>query len=239
MPDQEEKILHHGSQVPPVCAVCAREPECLHWNLSTGESERVSAIVDKPPKLGTGQHLFRVGERIESVYAVRSGAFKMYAIEGDGSECVVGFSLPGELLGFDGVYAQRRGCSAVALVDSAVCRLPYTDLAALMRSIARLREQVLRLASRDYGAYLLTDGSNTEVDLARFLIDFNQRSREASDSVLELPMTRPDLASYLRVSPAALDQAFAGFGDRGLIEMDGDLLTLLEPAELRRIAASP
>ena len=94
--------------VPPVCPFCpfcSGEPECLHWNLSAGESRRVSGIVEQPPGLDAGEHLFRVGESLESVYAVRSGAFKMYAFESDGSQCVLGFSLPGELLGFDGVYA--------------------------------------------------------------------------------------------------------------------------------------
>lgn len=106
-----------------------------------------------------------------------------------------------------------------------------------MNSIVRLREQVLRLASRDYGAHLFIDRLDTGVCLARFLVDFNQRSREDSGPVLELPMTRGDLAAYLRVDPAALDQAFAGFRDGGLIDVDLDAVTLLDPLGLNHIAA--
>lgn len=212
----------------------------MHWNLAPAEGQRLDAIVEKPPELNGGRHLFRVGDSLETVYAVRAGAFKTYAYDAGGGECVLGFSLPGELLGFDGVYSRRHGCSAVALTNSSVCALPYPDMAALMGSIARLREQILRLASRDFGNHVFDARSSADQRLAQFLIDLAGRSGGGGVAAeFELPMTPFDVASYLRLDADTLSGTFARFRRMRLVAIDGQVVHLPDPVRLRRIARAP
>lgn len=230
--------------VPPqsgqLCPVCSLEPQCLHWDLDGAESQRLEEIVRQPPALNGGQHLFHVGDTLASLFAVRTGAFKTYAFDAQGREYVLGFSLAGELIGFDGVYSRRHGCNAVALRDSAVCVLPYIDLAELMGSIHRLREQILRLASRNFRNHAVDGDQSPEGRVARFLVDLAARTNHLPDGGrgvdLELPMTRDDIASYLHLNTETLADTFAALGDGGVISLDGSGLRLQDWASLERIA---
>lgn len=221
------------------CRVCSLEPECLHWNLDAAESQHMEHIVQQPPTLSGGYHLFRVGDGFEALYAVRVGAFKTYAFDGRGNEHVLGFSLAGELIGFDGVYSRRHGCSAVALQDSDVCELPYSGLAPLMGSMGRLREQILRLAGREFRNHQFGDGQPAEGRLARFFVDLGERTVAAggSDAAFELPMSREDIASYLRLDGDALAEAFATFDGNGVLEVDGPTVRVRDRSSLLRLAA--
>lgn len=221
------------------CRVCSLEPECLHWNLNPDESQRLERIVEQPPTLNGGYHLFRVGDGFEALYAVRFGAFKTYAFDGRGNEHVLGFSLAGELIGFDGVYSRRHGCSAMALQDSDVCVLPYSGLAPLMGTMGRLREQILRLAGRDFRNHQFGDGQPVEERLARFLVDLGERTAAAggSDAAFELPMSAEDIASYLRLDGDALAEAFATLDRNGVLEVDGPTVRVRDRSSLVRLAA--
>ena len=236
---QDEEKGGVSVQAIQACPVCSLEPECLHWNLDPDESHRLGRIIEQPPTLNGGHHLFRVGEGFEALYAVRSGAFKTYAFDGRGNEYVLGFSLAGELIGFDGVYSRRHGCSAVALQDSDVCILPYSGLAPLMGSIGRLREQILRLAGRDFRNHIFGDGLTAEKRLAGFLVDLGDRTRAAGGSGVEfdLPMSREDVASYLRLDTDALLDALAALDGSGVIEVDGSLLRVRDHSSLAHLAA--
>lgn len=142
-------LLSRGLQP---CRVCALEPECLLWPLGSADAQRVERIVLHPEPLAEGASLFNAGDGLQAVYAVRAGAFKTFRPDGAGREEVLSFGLPGELLGLDGLHAQIHDATAIALQDSVVCVLPYPELTKLMGEIERLRQQILRLASRDLEA---------------------------------------------------------------------------------------
>lgn len=223
------------------CPVCSLQPACLSWNLEPGEVENLDAIVEQATPLGDGDHLFRAGDALRAIYAVRTGAFKSYACDGNGRPRVIGFHFPGELAGLDGVYSHCHASSAVALGDSTVCVLPYDDLTALMASNQGLREQILRVVDRDIRANGKANADlGAEQRLAAFLIDLSRRILGDSGSAIRfaLPMKPRDIASYLRLDPDALGQTFAGFAASGLIAFDGDGIRLLNLSELDRIAGA-
>lgn len=235
MPQEQKDSGHFRGRIP-VCRVCSQEPECLDWDLAPIEGRRVAGIVERLPPVDAGRHLFRVGDSLSAVFAVRRGGFKTYAFDGNGREVVLGFALPGELLGFDGVYARRHGAGAVALEESAVCALPYVDLATLMGKIERLREQVLRAASRGYGNHIFSARLAPDRLVARFLIDLDERSRSGRGDEFQLPMPMVDIAAFLRLEPGPLGEVLARLHRHGLIEIDGRTVRLLNPAGLREAA---
>ena len=235
---KEEKTGATGLSVKQICGVCSLEPECIPWNLGDAHRGRLDGIIEHPPLLNEGEHLFQSGENLTTVYVVRTGAFKTYVFDSEEHEHVLGFSLPGELLGFDGVYPRVHGCNAVALQDSAVCALPYFDFASLMKRAAGLREQILQLASPGFSDRVIYSSLSTEARLARFLMDLSRRTSNHADSsvIFELPMPLLDIASFLRVTPQDIDRLFAYYMNEGIISLSASRMQLKDPDRLDQIA---
>lgn len=236
--ERKEEGSGPRQQVGQVCRVCSLDPECIPWDLEPADSRRLDGIVAQPPVLSNGEHLFRVGDAKEAVYAVRTGAFKYYGFDAEGREQVLGFGFAGELVGFDGVCSRRHGCNAVALKDSAVCVLPYADLTALMNSIASLRRQILRFAGRDFGNHTLDPGLGPAALVAGFLMDLAERNHVGDGFAAEfdLPMTLGDMANYLRLAANAVADVLDEFTAGNVIVLDGPVMRLLDPARLSRFA---
>ena len=228
-------VSHDASRV---CNVCSLEPECISWDLEQADYEKLDSIARHPPVVVEGNHLFRVGDNLTAVYAVRTGSFKTYAFNSDGHEHVLGFVFSGELIGFDGVYSRRHGCNAIAVEESAVCALPYYDLSYLMGRSTTLREQILRLASQGFGDRFVDSHLSPEARLANFLLDISRRTGNGEASgPLGLPVSTYDIGSYLRIAPQEIDSLLAYLMRQGIIYLNDRRLTLLNPDRLSQLAS--
>lgn len=220
------------------CRVCSLQPACLPWELGAADLARVEEIVEHAVPLEAGRFLFRTGDALRAIYAIRTGAVKSYMTDGDGSEQVLGFNLAGELVGFDGIYAHRHACNTVALDDASVCVLPYADLTRLIGSVQGLREQIFRLMDRGFRWNGALNGElGAEERLAGFLLDLSERvgTDGRSSAAFDLPMTPGDIASYLRLDGVTLERVFSDLAARKLIELNGESVRLLDSSELARI----
>lgn len=224
--------------VPPTCSVCTLHPACLPWNLEPEDLRHLERIVERSMAVPAGQHLFRFGEALQSLYVVRSGAFKNYRLDSSGRERVLGFLFAGELVGVDGIYPRRHEFNAVALEDSAVCALPYVSLTGLMERSEGLRRQVFRLVSKD-GIYSapLSSHSTAEERVVGMLVNLSERNRVNGRSTLELalPMSREDMGSYLRLPPETVTGVITLLESQGLIEPSAGAVKLLDLARLNKI----
>ena len=114
----------------------------------------------------------------------------------DGHEQVTGFQMAGELIGLDGISTDHHSCDAIALEDSQVCMIPYSQLETLSREVTLLQHQFHKIMSReivrDHGVMLLLGSMRAEERLAAFLLNLTQRlqARGFSASALVLRMTR-------------------------------------------------
>jgi len=52
-----------------------------------------------------------------------------------------------------------------------------------------------------------------------------------------LPMSRRDLANYLRLAPETVSRLFTRFSREGLIQVESRAITLMDPEQLSRLAA--
>ena len=94
-------------QIKVSCSSCTLSELCLPHGMDSEELERLDEVVKRQPPLQPGQHLYRAGDTGRSLFAVRSGAVKTYCTTEDGEEQVLGFTLPGELAGLDGMSSGR------------------------------------------------------------------------------------------------------------------------------------
>lgn len=234
---QEESSGRVGRDEAHRCQVCSLDPGCISWDLGQTDLRQLESVVEHPPAVEVGDHLFQVGDNLTEIYVVRTGLFKTYAFNSDGREYVLGFAFAGELLGFDGVYSRRHGCNAIAVENSNVCALPYQDLASLLGRSKTLREQILRRASQGFGDRIVNASLSPEARLANFLLETSRRTGNGGPSEpLEFPISTYDLASYLRITTREIDSLFRYFLGKRIIYLDNRRLQLLDPDTLIQIA---
>ena len=165
--------------------------------------DRLDEIVKRNRPLHRGDYLFREGDKFQCLYIVKTGSVKTYAPSEDGGEQVLGFHLPGELIGLDAIEKSRHHCSARVLETSAVCEVPFHQLEDLSTTIPSLQHQMYRLLSReisqDENMLTLLGKKNAEERLAAFLLSLSERfkRRGFSPSDFHLSMSRHEIGNYL------------------------------------------
>ena len=110
------------------CKECNLRELCFPHGMSDAELSNMDAVVDQPKPLHKNDFLYRDGDSSRAIYAVRSGCVKTMTESANGDEQIVGFHLPGELLGLDGFAEGVHTCNALALETSSVCELPLNQL---------------------------------------------------------------------------------------------------------------
>ncbi|HEV2110224.1 MAG TPA: fumarate/nitrate reduction transcriptional regulator Fnr [Gammaproteobacteria bacterium] len=227
------------SKLQAACSSCSLAKLCLPMGLEKNDLERMDELVTRSPPIHEGEHLFRVGDPFKAVYAVRAGSYKSYTVDSEGREHVLGFHLPGELLGLDAIYPERHMCNAMALDTATVCILPYDKLTDLAGEIGGLRTQLFRLMSKDIAdAATLAGDFTAEERIAAFLIGLSRRfqQRGFSSKEFNLTMSRRDIANYLRLAPETVSRVFARFEKDALIAVERRSIRLLDFAKLHQLA---
>ncbi|MDM4765725.1 fumarate/nitrate reduction transcriptional regulator Fnr [Pelomonas sp. SE-A7] len=223
------------------CSSCNLRELCLPVGLSPDNLDQIDTMVGSRKSVPRGDTLFRTGDEFQAIYAVRTGFFKTCVSSEDGRDQVTGFQMAGELLGLDGISNDRHSCDAVALEDSQVCVIPFSQLEELSREINDLQRQFHKIMSReivrDHGVMLLLGSMRAEERLAAFLLNLTQRlnARGFSASSLVLRMTREEIGSYLGLKLETVSRTFSKFQDEGLLEVKQRQIRILDQAGLQQL----
>ena len=226
------------------CSSCNLRELCLPVGLSPDDLSRLDSLVAQRRQVQRGDTLFRSGDAFQSLFAVRTGFFKTCVSSEDGRDQVTGFQMAGELLGLDGISNDRHSVDAVALEDSSVCVIAYSQLEELSREFNGLQHQFHKIMSReivrDHGVMLLLGSMRAEERLAAFLLNLTQRlhTRGFSASSLVLRMTREEIGSYLGLKLETVSRSFSKFQDDGLLEVKQRQLRILDQAGLQKLVNS-
>lgn len=221
------------------CSNCSLAQLCIPTGLGHDDLERMDDLVTRSTPMHEGEHLFRIGDTFDTVFAVRSGSFKTYTVDAEGREHVLGFHLPGELMGLKAIYSKRHFANAMALDTATVCMLPFDDLSALAHTVPGLQDQMMRLMSKDLAEAVVLAGDFTaEERLAAFLTGLSRRYAKRGFSAQEfnLTMSRRDIANFLRLAPETVSRVFARFEKDLLIAVERRSIRLLDPPKLHAMA---
>jgi CRP/FNR family transcriptional regulator len=235
------KVAMPAARSAPACSSCCLREVCLPCDLKAAELDRFGDIAAAKRKVVRGASLYRPGEAFESLYAVRSGAFKTVVVSHDGEEKVTGFYLAGELLGLDAISVGRHGYSAVALEDSEVCAIPFAALEKMAASVPMLQHKLFQVLSgdisRDQGLMLLLGSMSAEQRLAAFLLSLSRRYLRLgfSASRYTLRMTREEIGNYLGLTIETVSRLFSRFQKEALIAVQQRDIEIKQPARLREM----
>ena len=161
------------------CEACSLKGLCLPGGLSDEELQRLEHSVKRHRPIHKGEALYRVGDKCRSLFTVRSGSIKSYMTTNSGEEQIMGFHLPGELFGLDGLDTEQFTCTGIALETTSVCELPLREIEGHCRSIPGLNHQMHRLMGKqvtmEHEMLLLLGKKHAEERLSSFLLGLSIR----------------------------------------------------------------
>ncbi|GLP96092.1 FNR family transcription factor [Paraferrimonas sedimenticola] len=224
------------------CHDCSMGALCIPFTLDNNELDKLDSIIERKKPIQKGEQLFKTGDSLKSLYAIRSGTLKSFTITEQGDEQITGFHLAGDVIGFDGIHANEHQSFAQALETAMVCEVPYEMLDKLSGTMPRLRQQLMRLMSNeistDQEMILLLSKKNAEERLASFIATLAIRygNRGFSHKEFRLSMTRGDIGNYLGLTVETISRLLGRFQKAGLIEVKGKYITLLNVEALNELA---
>jgi CRP/FNR family transcriptional regulator len=222
------------------CHDCTLNRLCLPASLQQAEIAQLEHIIKRSRPLHKYEHLFRAGEPVQQIYALRTGALKTYLLDQDGTEQITGFILPGELVGMDAFGRSSFPSYALALETSLVCTIPLAELEELAGSIPNLRKQLLNTLSRELHGeqeHLSHTRESAEQRLAVFLLNLSARYSKRGLSALNfiLPMSRGEIGNYLGLTTETVSRLFTRYRQMGMIESLGREIRLTNAQALCRL----
>ena len=162
--------------------------------------------------------IFGENEPADYVYKVISGSVRTYKILTDGRRQIGGFYLPGDVFGLQ--FADEHTFSAEAIADTKVLVVKRTALIALAGRDAGIGRELFALTGRELRRVqeriiLLVKSAQERV--ASFLLEMAERA--AAGNIVELPMSRQDIADYLGLTIETVSRTLTCLESAAAIEV--------------------
>ncbi len=224
------------------CKSCSLSELCLPRGLNDTEMETLDNLVEKQKPINAGDYVFQSGQAFKNLYAIKSGSVKVILPSEDGEQQIIGFFMPGELLGLDAMGKNKHVCSAIALETTSVCSLPYNDMQEICHDIKSLSQQFLSLISSEIGnehQMLLTLGKKkAESRLATFLINLSSRyaNRGLASNEFNLSMSRYDISNYLGLANETVSRLFTRLREDNILTVERRLVKIVDHDKLVNLA---
>ncbi|MBT8439309.1 MAG: Crp/Fnr family transcriptional regulator [Gammaproteobacteria bacterium] len=216
------------------CRNCQLRNTVLFSGLEEEDFEKIHQPIDQyvmPP----GSYLYRMGEKANHMYTVRSGTFKLVQYLPDGSQRIVRLARTTDITGLEALLDQNYQHDAIALQPSEVCKLPVPVIKKLSSENPNLHQELLNrwnLALTQADAWLthLSTGSAKQ-RIARLLLHvFNNPD-------LSYPLfSREDIGSMLAITTETSSRIIAEFKRKKLLVETAPQLYRLNVEELEAIA---
>jgi CRP-like cAMP-binding protein len=162
--------------------------------------------------------IFGENEPADYVYRVVSGSVRTYKILNDGRRQVGGFYLPGDTFGLQ--FADEHTFSAEAITDAKVLVVKRSALTALAGRDAAIGRELFAVTGRELRrvqdrVLLLVKSAQERV--AGFLLEMAERA--CAGNIVELPMSRQDIADYLGLTIETISRTLTGLENVAAIEV--------------------
>lgn len=222
------------------CLDCDVRKQAICAALDDHEVGALEAIMTATA-LEANQTLCHEGDPRRRVYSLTTGMMRLSNLLPDGRRQITGFLMPGDYLGLadDDTYAQ----TAEAVAASNLCSFPVTQMDALMERYPRLKDRLYVMTrealrrSRDSQIVL---GRLAPVEkVASFLLLMARRVADIgrASEIVDLPMTRADIADYLGLTIETVSRSFTKLKNQDLIRLpDPHHVTIVDRRSLEAVA---
>lgn len=205
------------------CQACFQKSICLGRNLQPDELYTYSRAISQSKRLPKGHYLYRLSDPLETLFMILSGSVKSCRLDEDGNEQIVGFHIPGDLLGLDAIGSRSHPSSGIVLEDCFVCKIPYRLFDEKFSNIPRLQSELIHQAAQalrsEHQHTVFLRKNPADERLAMFLADLSRRleSRNYAYDRFDLSLSRRDIGNYLGLALETVSRSFSHLQNRGLI----------------------
>jgi len=220
MSSESHKKPYFPERVQVACSECTLGNLCLPRNLDAQDTQQFEHIVNKSRAIQPGEHIFRAGDKLTCI-------------------AVLGFYLPGEIIGFDAIHEKTHRANVVALDTSSVCGLSFNSVAEMARQLPDLQEELFRVMSSQISELEANAADlSAEERIARLLCSLSTRfaNRGYSHTEFNLSMSRRDIASHLRLATETISRVLARFQSAGIIKVNRKKVSILDVDRLAELA---
>ena len=168
---------------------------------------------------GQGETIFDEGEAADRIYQLISGSLRTCRILRDGRRQIEAFHFAGDVFGLESGETYRA--AAQTLSPTLVRVMPRPALEALSCERGDVARRLLELTTdslRRCQDHVLMLGRRTACErVAALLLDLAERT--GAQALLDVPMTRQDMADYLGLTIETVSRTFTQFQHDGLIAL--------------------
>ena len=188
------------------------------WDVETETANLVTLIqaAGQPVSIKRGLALFSAGDSADSVFVIVSGLVRTSMMLSDGRRQIIGFHEPGDVLGV--TLAEQHLLSAEAVSATQLLTVSRIWLQGVLGVQPRLCLSLIPLASRSMDAarrHLMLLGRMTARErLCTFLLE----RLKGEAGVIELPMSRSDIADYLGLTIETVSRTLTQLRSEGVIQ---------------------
>lgn len=218
------------------CSTCAFSQVCLAEGYDKNDLQDLHVLVSHIGPFQPGEHIFTQGNRFNAIAAVRAGMVKTYTHDAHGREKILGFHLPGEIIGLNGIENNTYPCHAIAVDTVMTCHFTFEKMAILAAKIPTIQKKLFKLLSADinHAQHLAGDYSANE-KMAAFLLSLSNRyaQRGFSAQTLPLAMSRVDIANHLSIAPETVSRVFKRLQEKQVIKVHRHHIEFIERGTLQ------
>lgn len=188
-----------------------------------------------------GERILSENEQVRDFFILASGRAKLFKALPDGKEQTVCLFSPGEPFCLCSIFdGERHPANAAALEVSRVYRIAGLEFLETARESPELLFNLLLATSRRLKEALDRIESLSMKDIGQRLAIFMlSMAGELDKSVdIRLPLTHRELAKVIGVTPEALSRTFRRLAEDGLLQVDGQHISLLDRQALVTLAKS-
>ena len=166
--------------------------------------------------------IVRQHDAAKYLYEVVSGTVCTCKMLREGRRQIAGFYFAGDIFGLESV--KIHNVAAEAITNAKVQIFKKRTLAALTSRNFEVADRLLALTTRELARkqeLVLLLSRSAEERVVGFLIDMVQRASPREGDLIDLPMSRQDIADYLGLTIETVSRVLWDFERRGAIEISG------------------
>ncbi len=176
-----------------------------------------------------GQIVIQEGAKSDTLFIMNRGKVKLSKFTVDGKEQILYILTSGDFFGELNLFNEDEvnNFSVFAIEDTEICQLKKADMELILLenpeiSLKLLKAVTKRLAhTEDLAQNLAT--KDPEVRIAHMILEFCQKfgTKLNNGTLIHLPITREEIASYVGVTRETISRKFSKFEDLGIISLNG------------------
>lgn len=219
------------------CSTCVRQNDCIVCKI---KKFSISLKPIHSQLFRTNDNLFRVGDKLQNLYVLKSGSVKTYITNHTGEEQILNFYGPGDVLGLDALPSNEHVSTALSLETSSACAVPLYKLEEAFEQLVPswLIEYALNKLKQDSKNINLLGKKNANTRIASFLLKLseNQKMLGCSETEFDLSMSRDDIGNYLGLASETVSRTLTNMSRKGCVQLDRRHIKIIDTQQLHTLA---